>query len=75
MKNKTILITGGASGIGLAMTKRFAEEGGNVYFIDYDQKTGEKVAEELTSKGHRVTFLQGDVSQTEEMKQTISSIS
>ncbi|QDH80066.1 SDR family oxidoreductase [Echinicola soli] len=74
MKNKTILITGGASGIGLAITTRFAEEGGNVYFIDYDQKAGEKAAYELTEKGLNVSFLQGDVSQTAEMQQTISSI-
>ncbi|GGF29065.1 SDR family NAD(P)-dependent oxidoreductase [Echinicola rosea] len=75
MKDKTILITGGASGIGLAMTTRFAEEGGNVYFIDYDQKSGESVAEELKGKGYQVTFLQGDVSKTAEMKELISPIS
>lgn len=74
MENKNILITGGASGIGLAMTTRFAEEGGNVYFIDFDQNSGEKVAKDLTEKGYKVTFLQGDVSKTEEMKNTISSI-
>ncbi|GAB3656399.1 SDR family oxidoreductase [Echinicola sediminis] len=74
MKNKTILITGGASGIGLAMTTRFAEEGGNVYFIDFDQNAGEKVAGELKEKGFQVTFLQGDVSKTAEMKNTINTI-
>jgi len=74
MKNKTILITGGASGIGLAMTTRFAEEGGNVYFIDFDQQAGEKVAQELKEKGLKVSFLQGDVSKTGEMKKTIASI-
>ncbi|AWW32491.1 short-chain dehydrogenase [Echinicola strongylocentroti] len=74
MKNKTILITGGASGIGLAMTTRFAEEGANVFFIDYDQKAGEKAANDLIAKGLTVTFLQGDVSKTSEMQDTIASI-
>ncbi len=74
MKEKTILITGGASGIGLAMTTRFAEEGGNVYFIDFDQKAGETVENDLKSKGFRVTFLQGDVSKTADMKALVEQI-
>ena len=34
MKNKTVLITGGASGIGLAMVQLFAAKMTKVYFID-----------------------------------------
>lgn len=74
MKEKTILITGGASGIGLAMTTRFAQEGGHVYFIDFDQKAGEAVEKDLKSKGFQVTFFQGDVSKTEDMKELVSRI-
>ncbi|MDN3670954.1 SDR family oxidoreductase [Echinicola jeungdonensis] len=74
MQNKTILITGGASGIGLAMTTKFAEKGGQVYFIDFDQKAGEKVQEELTAKGLKVSFLQGDVSKTAAVKSLVESI-
>ncbi len=74
MQHKTILITGGASGIGLAMTTKFAQEGGQVYFIDFDQKAGEKVEQELKSKGHQVTFLQGDVSKTAAVKSLIENI-
>ncbi len=34
MNSKTVLITGGASGIGLAMVRKFAAEGSLVFFID-----------------------------------------
>ena len=33
MKNKTILITGGSSGIGLATAKKYAEQQANIIII------------------------------------------
>jgi len=38
LKNKRILITGGASGIGAATAVRFMEEGGHVVVLDRDEK-------------------------------------
>ena len=44
---KIAVITGGASGIGLATARRFAAEGATVVIGDMDQKSGEEVAKEL----------------------------
>ena len=44
---KIAVITGGASGIGLATARRFAAEGATVVIGDMDQKAGEEVAKEL----------------------------
>jgi meso-butanediol dehydrogenase/(S,S)-butanediol dehydrogenase/diacetyl reductase len=38
LKNKRILVTGGASGIGAATAVRFMEEGGHVVVLDCDEK-------------------------------------
>jgi 2-keto-3-deoxy-L-fuconate dehydrogenase len=67
---KNIIITGGASGIGLAITKLFASKGNNVFFIDFNQNLGMEVEAELRGLGHKVTFLQADVSNMTEVKET-----
>jgi NAD(P)-dependent dehydrogenase (short-subunit alcohol dehydrogenase family) len=74
MKNKTILITGGASGIGLAMVRKFAAEGSIVYFIDLNSSEGTKVQLEEESKGNAVKFLQGNISNYSEIEKIIQSI-
>lgn len=44
LKDRTAIITGGASGIGLATAKRFASEGANVVIADIDPAAGEAAA-------------------------------
>jgi NAD(P)-dependent dehydrogenase (short-subunit alcohol dehydrogenase family) len=61
MKDKHILITGGASGIGLAMVRKFAESGSIVYFIDNNIPEGERVMHEEMELGHQVNFWHADV--------------
>jgi NAD(P)-dependent dehydrogenase (short-subunit alcohol dehydrogenase family) len=44
--DKTVLVTGGGSGIGEAMARQFAEEGGRVLILERDAASGERVAGE-----------------------------
>ena len=53
------VITGGASGMGLATVRRFLDEGASVVIADLNRDAGESVAAEL---GHRVRFTLCDVS-------------
>ncbi len=49
-KKKTAIITGGAQGIGKAITLRFLKEHVNVVVADIDEEAGEELFEELQSK-------------------------
>ena len=71
---KTIIITGGASGIGLAITTLFADKGHNVFFLDYNEENGEAIEESLNQKGKKATFLQCDVSVLEQVKSVFEKI-
>ena len=47
LKDKRVLITGGASGIGAATAARFLEEGSAVFVLDRDGKACERVMQDL----------------------------
>ena len=47
LKDKVILITGGAKGIGAAIARTIAEEGAIPVIIDRDQDAAEKLHEDL----------------------------
>jgi len=74
MKKKTVVITGGASGIGLAMVKKFATELWSVFVIDTNQAEGEKVEKELKEKGYSVAFLNCNITQTAAVKTLFTAI-
>ena len=50
-QDKVVLITGGASGIGLACAKRFAAEGARVVLADYKQASLDAAAPEVKAAG------------------------
>lgn len=71
---KNVVITGGASGIGLAITRLFARNGHRVFFLDYNAATGIEVERELIESGHTVKFLEADVSSMESVAKAFASI-
>ncbi len=74
MKNKTILITGGASGIGLAIVEKFAAEGSRVFFIDFNESEGKAVEKGAREKGGNVTFLHADIQDENQVIQAVKAI-
>jgi meso-butanediol dehydrogenase/(S,S)-butanediol dehydrogenase/diacetyl reductase len=51
LKDKRVLITGGAGGIGTATARRFIEEGAHVYVIDRDEAACERLMKGLPNLG------------------------
>ncbi len=62
IKDAVAVVTGGASGLGLATTKALLAEGAQVVIIDLPSSRGAEVAKEL---GDRVRFAPGDVTDEE----------
>lgn len=75
--NKVALVTGAASGLGLATARAFAEAGAFVVLADWNEKDAQSAAKELANKGHKTLAIGCDVSndaQVEAMvKQTVAT--
>lgn len=59
LEGKVAIVTGGASGIGGAVTRAFVRRGARVVAVDLNAEAGEAIAAELPDS---VVFLRGDVS-------------
>lgn len=62
------MITGAASGIGLATAKSFVEKG----VKDYNEKDGQAETDKLKNNGAEVIFVKADVSNEDQVKRLIS---
>jgi len=72
LTGKTAVVTGGASGIGLAITREYLEQGACVSVLDINEKAFTKLLEELTPKqGNSVIFLKTDVSDRKAVAQSL----
>lgn len=69
-ENKTVLITGGNRGIGLAAARLFAEQGARVMLVARDQAKGEEEAERIPN----ATFIQGDVSKSNDCQHAVEEL-
>jgi NAD(P)-dependent dehydrogenase (short-subunit alcohol dehydrogenase family) len=54
LKDRVAIITGGASGIGLAAAHRFGQEGAILVLADINQGNIDRASAELSAKGYRV---------------------
>ena len=62
LKDKVAIVTGGGSGFGEGIGKRFAQEGAKVIVNDLKAEGGERVAGEIARAGGQAKFVKGDVS-------------
>ena len=65
LKDKTVIVTGGAKGIGKAIALAFANEGCNIV-LNYRSTSPEEVKAEIEAKGVKCFTVQADVSKFDE---------
>jgi NAD(P)-dependent dehydrogenase (short-subunit alcohol dehydrogenase family) len=60
-EGKAALVTGAASGLGLATAKAFAESGASVALADWNESAVCAAVEDLTAQGHKALAVRCDV--------------
>ena len=73
-KDRVVLITGGASGIGFATAVLFLEEGAKVAIADISMDAGKKAVKNLRKLGHDALFIRADVSKEKDVKSAVRRV-
>ncbi len=70
LKNKGVLVTGGASGLGEACVRLFTQAGAKVVVADFNSETGTGIAKEL---GDSVRFVKANVVEEEDVQKAVQT--
>jgi NAD(P)-dependent dehydrogenase (short-subunit alcohol dehydrogenase family) len=73
LEDRVAIVTGGASGIGLAAVRRLAAEGAAVVIADIDAARGEAESSALRDEGRRVSFVRADVALSAEVQSLVEA--
>jgi len=71
LEGRTVLVTGGASGIGEAIVRGFARQKSRVAFIDIAREAGEALAQELGGRQGDILFLPADLKDIEASRRAV----
>jgi len=74
LEGRTVIITGGASGIGACFVRAFVENGAKVAFLDLQSETGAALADSLGECAARPLFLPCDLTDTATLRAALSEI-
>ncbi|MER2170599.1 NAD(P)-dependent dehydrogenase, short-chain alcohol dehydrogenase family [Paenisporosarcina quisquiliarum] len=73
LKDKVAVVTGGASGIGLATAKAFLAKGAKVVIGDYNEDSGKAVEQQLKETFEDVLFVRTDVADEQSVENLVKT--
>lgn len=74
LRNKTVLISGGATGIGAELVRAFSQQGARVGFVDIDEASAMQLIAEFSSTAHPPVFQYADVRDLDGLSKAINAI-
>ncbi|MBS7698830.1 SDR family oxidoreductase [Chelatococcus sp. YT9] len=74
LASKTVVVTGGGSGIGASIVRRFASQGASVGFLDIKETESRALVDELRAAGGSVHFERADVTDIDALVAAIAAI-
>lgn len=74
LKDKAIIITGGAGGIGSGMAKAMAKEGAKVAIVDLNEEQGNAVLSELQEISPDSMFIKADLTEREKLHEIVDAV-
>lgn len=75
LSGRTVVITGGGTGIGAAMVSAFANQGARVFFIDVAERASMELQESLRDTQHPPLFMRCDLRDIDAIGRTFDRIS
>lgn len=72
LKDQVAIVTGGASGIGLATVEAFVGKGAKVVIADFNEQAGKAVEKKLKEKGANVLFVQVNVADEKSVENLVA---
>lgn len=74
LHNKVIVVSGGAKGIGAAISSTLAEEGAIAVLIGRNEADNIKLVQEIKEQGYQASYVTAELTQPEECKRAIDQI-
>lgn len=72
--DKTVIVTGGGSGIGEALSKGFAQNGAHVHILDYNLEMAQNIVDKIMHEGRKAQAYACDVSNQKQVVEVINKI-
>ena len=74
LRDRTVLITGGGSGIGAVFVEAFVLQGSRVAFLDIQNEVSQELVKSLSGKGPEPIYVDCDVTDISALKISIQQV-